>query len=77
MPTDLTDLERMFIMDAIENWLAEPHAPNTDAIVQGLRAKIEGDAGDPIRVLFENIRALRARGISLGDALGLSPPKHA
>lgn len=70
----LSDLERMFIMDAIENFLAEPdHSQDVCEVVQELRAKIEGPPGDSIRTLFEMLRELRARGIPLEKALGLSP----
>jgi hypothetical protein len=74
----LSDLERMFIMDAIENFLADEHSQDACEVVQALRTKIEGPPGDTIRVLFEGIRKLRARGIPLEDALGLShrPRKH-
>lgn len=75
----LSDLERMFIMDAIETFLAEEnHSQDVCEVVQGLRAKIEGPPGDSIRTLFEMLRDLRGRGIPLEHALGLAPrqPKH-
>lgn len=73
----LSDLERMFIMDAIEHFLAEgDHSQDVCEVVQELRIKIEGPPGDPIRVLFESLRELRARGVPLEKALGLAPRPH-